>query len=71
VFSLSEEQKQYLKKGTNVLAAYANIWKRRGRTSNRMDLWIEGITHEGMAHIDEDLRRDLLPQGAGDHKREV
>ncbi len=50
---LGGEHIKHLKKGTNVLAAYANVeYDRRTQAPHAsMDLWIEGITREGRAYV--------------------
>ena len=50
---LTPEHIKHLKKGTNVLAAYANVeYDRRTQAPHAsMDLWIEGITREGMEYV--------------------
>lgn len=53
-FGLSDEQAQHLKQGTNVLAFYGNIGKGlKEDVSNVVDLWLEGITQDPMAGVDE------------------
>lgn len=50
---LTPEHTEHFKKGTNVLAAYANVeYDRRTQAPHAsIDLWIEGITQEGQAYI--------------------
>jgi len=50
---LAPEHIKRLKKGTNVLAAYANVeYDRHTQAPHAsMDLWIEGITQEGQAYV--------------------
>jgi len=50
-FTLSKEQAEYLKKGTNVLAVYANLQGYRGKIRNSVDLRIEGLNKEGKANL--------------------
>jgi len=53
---LTSEHIKHLKKGTNVLAAYANVEydKRTQAPHASMDLWIEGITQAGKAYVNSD-----------------
>jgi hypothetical protein len=60
---LGPEHVKYLRKGANVLAAYANV-QYEGRTHEphaSIDLAIEGITKEGMANVssEEYIRRQM------------
>jgi len=50
---ISEAQAKYLKKGTNVLAAYTNVTynKRDQAKPSTIDLMLEGLTQEGMANM--------------------
>jgi alpha-galactosidase len=61
---LGEEQIQHLKKGTNVLAVYAN--DQYGPDSKErygaIDLWIEGITQEDQKKLDVALEEVLSPK---------
>jgi len=50
-FSLSKEQAGYLKKGTNVLAIYANTTDFKGKIRNSVDLRLEGLNKEGKANL--------------------
>jgi len=53
---LTSEHIKHLNKGTNVLAAYANVeYDRRTQAPHAsMDLWIEGITQAGKAYVNSD-----------------
>jgi len=53
---LTREHIKRLKKGTNVLAAYANFeYDRRTQEPHAsMDLWIEGITRQGRAYVNSE-----------------
>jgi len=50
---LETQHAKHLKKGTNVLAAYANVQfdRRTQEPHASIDLWIEGITREGQANV--------------------
>ena len=60
---LEPQQVKYLKKGENVLAAYANVeYERRAKEPHAsIDLAIEGITKEGLANIssEEYIRKQM------------
>jgi hypothetical protein len=59
---LGKEETQYLKKGVNVLAAYANDQYRKDSTQHyaAMDLWLEGITQADQEKLDRALE-EVLP----------
>jgi len=59
---LGNEEIQYLKKGVNVLAAYANDQYGRGSTEHyaAIDLWVEGITQPDREKLDRQLE-EILP----------
>jgi len=61
---LSEKEIKHLKKGTNVLAAYANHHcdKRQPTPYASIDLAIEGITRDGQDHIQQEMDRILPPK---------
>lgn len=52
---LGDEHAKLLRKGTNVLAIYtwAN-YGRDGKPYNAVDAWIEGITRQGLNHVNSD-----------------
>ena len=54
---LTENETKHLKKGVNVLAAYANVHydKRTGEPYGSTDLFIEGITREGKENLTQAL----------------
>ena len=59
---LGNEETQYLKKGVNVLAAYANDQYSKGSTEHyaAIDLWLEGITQPEKEKLDSALE-EVLP----------
>jgi hypothetical protein len=59
---LGNEEIQYLKKGINVLAAYANDQYGMGSTGHyaAIDLWVEGITQPDREKLDRQLE-EILP----------
>lgn len=59
---LGNEETQYLKKGVNVLAAYANDQYSQNSTEHyaAMDLWLEGITQPDKEKLDRALE-EVLP----------
>jgi hypothetical protein len=59
---LGNEETQHLKKGTNVLAAYANDQYGKNSTEHyaAMDLWLEGITQPDQENLDLALE-EVLP----------
>ncbi len=61
---LSENETKHLRKGTNVLAAYANTHcdKRNPAPYASIDLAIECITKEGQEHIQQEIDRILPPK---------
>jgi len=61
---LSENETKHLKKGTNVLAAYANVHYDRRTTEPfaSIDLFIEGITNEGRARFEKSLETVISPE---------
>ena len=56
---LTENETKHLKKGVNVLAAYANIHydKKTAEPYGATDLFIEGITREGREQLNQALER--------------
>lgn len=62
--NLTENETRYLKKGTNVLAAYANVHydKRTGDPLGAVDLFIEGITEEGQKKRERALEKVFSPE---------
>lgn len=61
---LDQDQIQYLKKGTNVLAIYANDQYSQNSPEHyaALDAWIEGITKEDQAKFDLALEEVLSPK---------
>lgn len=59
---LGKEEAQYLKKGVNVLAAYANDQYGKGATEHyaAIDLWLEGLTQPDKEKLDRALE-EVLP----------
>jgi len=56
---LTENETKYLKKGVNVLAAYANVHydKKTAEPYGSIDLFIEGITREGRKQLTQALEQ--------------
>jgi hypothetical protein len=56
---LTDNETRYLKKGVNVLAAYANVHydRRTAEPYGSIDLFIEGITSEGCKQLTQALEQ--------------
>jgi alpha-galactosidase len=56
---LTDNETKYLKQGVNVLAAYANVHyeKDTAEPYGSIDLFLEGITHDGRQQLDQALER--------------
>jgi len=61
---LSENETKHLKKGVNVLAAYANVHydRKTAEPYASIDLFIEGITKEGRTRFEKALETVLSPE---------
>ena len=56
---LTENETKYLKKGANVLAVYANVHyeNKTAEPYGSIDLFLEGITHEGNEKLSQALEK--------------